>query len=180
MKLHLIKASRTHEGRGYAGVSCQSAGVLKGADYATVDGALCDAVRLCAVNPVGWQVVDAHRGETVRMVPYGSVLALRAARTLLAPVLDINPPTPQATLDDEGTLFVTWLVNGDSLDVAVDPDGGWTVWRSGDSGFVDMGTSDEGGPFPAAGMRAWLAEKAPEVAEPIPDRLAPLLAAAGE
>lgn len=179
MRLHLIKASRTYEGRGYAGVSCDKAGVLKGADYSTVEGALCDAVRLCTVNPVGWQVVDARSGETVRMVPYGSVLALQAAGPLLAPVLDITPPTPQPILDDEGTLFVTWLVNGESLDVAVDPEGSWTVWRSGDGGFIDMGTSDEGATFPVVDMRTWLTTMGAQVSEPMPDRLADLLAAVG-
>jgi hypothetical protein len=179
MRLHLIKATRTYTQRGYEGISCDNAGVPRGAEYADLHAALADAVRLCVVNPVGWQVVDAETGETVRMVSTGTVLALQAARDLLAPVLRITSPTPQPSVDDDGTLFVTWLVNGESLDVAVDPAGGWTVWRSGAGGFVDMGTSDEDAPFPATQMLAWLTQMSPQVTEAVPDRLTDLFAAAG-
>ena len=111
------------------------------------------------------------------MVPTAN--ALTAARDLLTPVLAPGQPVGQPSLDDEGTLFVTWLVGGVSVDIAVEPDGSWAAWCSDDDGFHDWGVGEADEPLPEAvvtQMRTRLAEMAAGVVMEIPDRLTPLLA----
>ncbi len=68
MTYHITKNTRGYHGLGYAGISCQQAGIEPAQTYATLDAAIADAKKLSAVNPVGWQVVDAETRQIVRIV----------------------------------------------------------------------------------------------------------------
>lgn len=68
MPYHIIKASRTYEGGGYEGISCQQAGVEPGKTYDYMSDAVSDMVKLTAVNPVGWTVYDIDTKKAVRVI----------------------------------------------------------------------------------------------------------------
>ena len=68
MPYHIIKASRTYEGKGYEGISCQQAGVEPGKTYDHMSDAVADMAKLSVVNPVGWTVYDCETKNAVRVV----------------------------------------------------------------------------------------------------------------
>lgn len=72
MPYHIVKASRAYEGRGYNGITCQQAGVEPGKTYDSEGDALGDAIKMQAVNPVGWDIYDCETKKAIReIIPKG-------------------------------------------------------------------------------------------------------------
>ena len=73
---HIVKASRSYSGVGYAGPSCQVAGVPAGKDYTNLAEAFADSRKLTEVNLVGFDVYSKERLRKIPpvIVPAGAVL----------------------------------------------------------------------------------------------------------
>ena len=62
----IIKESRTYNGSGYDGPTCEFAGIPKDKTYHDIKIAKRDAEKLLRFNPVGFVVVDAVTGTRIK------------------------------------------------------------------------------------------------------------------